>query len=141
MCQLTASRAGTSVTSLLGLLVATLAKVISTGVDDQSTLIYWVSICLDHATPILLVLVVLIVCSSIVQLELVCGMELTYAQNALGTDQLDKLVLSGTNSIALSIGLEVTKVTDVTVGVSGSTVGLAVGVDYDLVRIWSSSSC
>ena len=68
-------------------------------------------------------------------------MELTYAQNALGTDQLDKLVLSGTNSIALSIGLEVTKVTDVTVGVSGSTVGLAVGVDYDLVRIWSSSSC
>ena len=86
------------------------------------------------------VLIVLIVCSSIVQLELVCGMELTYAQNALGTDQLDKLVLSGTNSIALSIGLEVTKVTDVTVGVSGSTVGLAVGVDYDIVRIWSSSS-
>lgn len=36
--QLTAGRAGTSVTSLLGLLVATLAEVISAGVDDQSAL-------------------------------------------------------------------------------------------------------
>ena len=36
--QLTASGAGTGVTGLLGLLVTTLAKVISTGVDDQSAL-------------------------------------------------------------------------------------------------------
>ena len=34
----TASGAGTSVTSLLGLLVATTAEVISTGVDDDGTL-------------------------------------------------------------------------------------------------------
>lgn len=54
----------------------------------------------------------------------------TYAQNALGTDQLDKLVLNGAVGIALGIGLEVTKVTNVTVGISGSTVGLAEGVDY-----------
>jgi hypothetical protein len=41
-CQyyLTASRAGTGVTGLLGLLVATLAKVISTGVDNKSALRY-----------------------------------------------------------------------------------------------------
>lgn len=36
--QLTAGRAGTGVTGLLGLLVATLAEVVSTGVDDESTL-------------------------------------------------------------------------------------------------------
>lgn len=36
--QLTAGRAGTSVTGLLGLLVTTLAEVISTGVDDESAL-------------------------------------------------------------------------------------------------------
>jgi hypothetical protein len=36
--QLTAGRAGTSVTSLLGLLVTTLAEVISAGVDDESAL-------------------------------------------------------------------------------------------------------
>lgn len=35
---LTASRTGTSVTSLLGLLVATTAEVIGTGVDDDGTL-------------------------------------------------------------------------------------------------------
>lgn len=56
--------------------------------------------------------------------------EKTYAQNALGTDQLDKLVLNGAVGVALSISLEVTKVTNVTVGISGSTVGLAEGVDY-----------
>jgi hypothetical protein len=84
----TASRAGTSVTGLLGLLVTTLAKVISTGVDDQSA-----------------------------------------AQNGLGTNQLDKLILHGAVGVTLGIGLEVAKVTNVTLGVSGSTVGLAEGVE------------
>lgn len=54
---------------------------------------------------------------------------MTYAQDALGTDQLDELVLHGAGGIALSVGLEVAQVTDVTVGVGGSTVGLAEGVD------------
>lgn len=53
----------------------------------------------------------------------------TYAQNALGTNQLDKLVLHVAGRVTLSIGLEVAQVTNVTVGISGSTVGLAVGVD------------
>ena len=35
---LTAGRAGTSVTGLLGLLVATLARVVGASVDNQSTL-------------------------------------------------------------------------------------------------------
>jgi hypothetical protein len=53
----------------------------------------------------------------------------TYAQNALSTNQLNKLVLLGADGITLGIGLEVTKVTDVALGVLGSTVGLAKGVD------------
>jgi len=89
MNQLTAGGTSASVAGLQGLLVAALAKVISTGVDDQST-----------------------------------------AQNALGTEQLDELVLHGTGSIALGISLEVAQVTDVAVRVGGSTVGLAEGVDY-----------
>lgn len=57
------------------------------------------------------------------------------AENALGTDQLDQLVGLGASSVSLGIRLEVAKVTDVTVGVGGSTVGLAVWVDYGrLVR-------
>jgi fructose-1-phosphate kinase PfkB-like protein len=87
--QLTAGGTGTSVTSLLGLLGATSAEVISAGVDDQGT-----------------------------------------AQDALGTEQLDELVLHGAGRIALGIGLEVAQVTDVALGVGGSTVGLAEGVDY-----------
>jgi hypothetical protein len=51
------------------------------------------------------------------------------AENTLGTDQLDQAVGLGASSIALGISLEVAKVTDVTDGVGGSTVGLAVGVE------------
>ena len=54
----------------------------------------------------------------------------TYAKDALGANQLDQLVLGAANGIALSIGLEVTQVTDVAVGVGGSTVALAEGVDW-----------
>lgn len=52
------------------------------------------------------------------------------AQDALGTEQLHERVLLGANSVALSVGGEVTQVTDVTVGVFRSTVRLAVRVDY-----------
>lgn len=55
-----------------------------------------------------------------------------YTENALSTNQLDELVLDGADSIALSIGLEVTQVTDVTFLVGGGTVGLSEGVDYVL---------
>lgn len=54
----------------------------------------------------------------------------TYAQDALGANQLDQLVLSGANGVALGIGLEVAQVTDVTLRISGSAVGLAEGVDW-----------
>jgi hypothetical protein len=54
---------------------------------------------------------------------------ITYAQDGLSANQLDKVVLLGAGSVALSIGLEVAEVTDVTNLVGGSTVGLAEGVD------------
>lgn len=86
--QLTACGAGTSVASLLGLLVATLAQVVGAAVGDDGA-----------------------------------------ADDGLGTNELDKLVGDGANGVALGVGLEVTKVTDVAVLVGGSTVALAVGVD------------
>lgn len=52
------------------------------------------------------------------------------AKNALSTEQLHELVLLGANGVTLGVGLEVAQVTDVTVGVVGGAVGLAVGVDY-----------
>jgi len=51
------------------------------------------------------------------------------AEDALGTDQLDELVGDGALSIALAVGLEVAEVTNVTLAVGRSTVGLAVGID------------
>jgi hypothetical protein len=54
----------------------------------------------------------------------------TYAQDGLGTNQLNEAVLLGAIGVTLSIGLEVAEVTDVTVRVSGGTVVLAEGVDY-----------
>lgn len=56
-------------------------------------------------------------------------MKQTYAEDALGANQLHQLVLGGADGVTLSIGLEVTEVTNVAVGISGSTVGLAEGVD------------
>lgn len=53
------------------------------------------------------------------------------AQNTLGTEQLHERVLLGAGSVTLGVGGEVTQVTDVTVGVLGSTVGLAMGVDLE----------
>jgi hypothetical protein len=55
--------------------------------------------------------------------------EATYANDALGTDELDQLVLDGALGVTLTVGLEVTKVTDVALLVVGGTVGLVVGVD------------
>lgn len=55
--------------------------------------------------------------------------ESTYANNALGTNQLDQLVCNGSLCVALTVSLEVTQVTDVALFILGSTVGLVVGVD------------
>lgn len=54
---------------------------------------------------------------------------IAYAENGLNTNQLDKLVLLGTDGIAFLISCEVSEVTDVTISIIGTTVLLAVGVD------------
>ena len=55
------------------------------------------------------------------------------AKDALGANQLDELVGDRALSIALAVGLEVAQVADVAVGVGGSTVALAVGVDCGIL--------
>lgn len=52
------------------------------------------------------------------------------AENALGADQLDKLVRDRALGVTLAVSLEVAKVTDVTLRVRRGSVGLAVRVDY-----------
>ena len=54
------------------------------------------------------------------------------AKNALGTDQLDQLVSDRAGSIALAVSLEVAEITDVTLLVRGSSVGLAMRVDWSV---------
>lgn len=53
----------------------------------------------------------------------------TYANDGLGADQLDVLVLNAALGVALGIGLDVAQVTNVAGLVRGSTVGLVVRVD------------
>lgn len=53
----------------------------------------------------------------------------TYANNALGANDLDVLVGHGALGVALSIRLDVAEVTNVAVLVDRCAVGLAVGVD------------
>lgn len=54
----------------------------------------------------------------------------TYADDALGPDELDVLVRHGALGVALAVRLDVAEVTNVAVLVGRGTVGLAVGVDY-----------
>ena len=53
----------------------------------------------------------------------------TYADDAVGADDLNELVGHGALRVALGVGLDVAEVTDVADLVLGSTVGLAMGVD------------
>jgi|SRR5690242_5397116 len=53
----------------------------------------------------------------------------TYANDALGANELDQLVLDAALGVTLAIGLEVTEVTNVALLVVGGTVGLVVRVD------------
>lgn len=55
---------------------------------------------------------------------------LTYANNRLGANQLDVLVLDRALGVTLGIGGDVAKVTNVAGLIGGSTVGLVVGVDW-----------
>ena len=48
----------------------------------------------------------------------------------MGTDELDEAIAHGALGVPLGIGLNVSKITNVAVLVAGSTVGLAVRVDY-----------
>lgn len=56
-------------------------------------------------------------------------MEDSYANDAVGANQLDKVVGDGALGIALSISLDVAEVTNVTGLIRGSSVGLVEGVD------------
>jgi hypothetical protein len=53
----------------------------------------------------------------------------TYADDALGSDEFDKLVGHGSLGVALAVGLDVAEVTHMAVLVGRSAVGLAVRVD------------
>lgn len=65
----------------------------------------------------------------------------TYANNALGTNQLDELVCDRTLGIALSVGLEVSEVAYVTVLIVGTTVCLSVWVDCCIFLSDLHSTC
>jgi|SRR5687767_2904628 hypothetical protein len=54
----------------------------------------------------------------------------TYANDAVGTNELDEVVGHGALGVALTISLDVAEITDMASLIGGSTVGLAVRVDY-----------
>lgn len=54
----------------------------------------------------------------------------TYADDGLGANQLDVLVLNAALGVALGVGLDVAQVANVAGLIARSTVGLVVGVDY-----------
>lgn len=67
---------------------------------------------------------------------MICGK--TYANDALGADELDEVVSHGALGVALGIGLNVAEITDVADLGGAVTVGGAVGVDCGWVRThWS----
>ena len=53
----------------------------------------------------------------------------TYANDAVGANQLDVAVLDRALGVALAVRLDVAEITNVAGGVRGSAVGLAVGVE------------
>lgn len=58
-----------------------------------------------------------------------------YSDDALSTDELHKLVFHRAFGIALTIGGDVSQVANVAVLIFGSTVFLAEGVDYGVIRL------
>lgn len=60
----------------------------------------------------------------------ILGRVCSYANDAVGANQLDKGVSDRALGVALAISLQVSEVTDVSLLVRRSTVGLVVRVDY-----------
>lgn len=61
----------------------------------------------------------------------------TYANDALLANKLDQAILDGSLAIALTIGLEVAEVTDMTLAIGWGTVRLAERVDYAVCQLSS----
>lgn len=101
----TASRTRSSIASLERLLVVTLAEVVSAGVNNNGAL---------HNCQLQLSSINIIVD--------------TYADNALGANELDKLIGQSALGVALAIGFKVAQVANMASLIGGSTVGLAMGV-------------
>ena len=101
----TASRSGTSVASLEGLLVATLAEIVGAGMDNDGSL----TACQSCSRG--------------------TGVYISYADDAVGADQLDQGVGGRALGVALGIGLDVAEIANVAGLVGGSTVGLLVRVE------------
>lgn len=57
----------------------------------------------------------------------------TYADNTVGADQFDQLVLDASLCVSLAVGLEVAQVTDVALLILGGAVSLVLGVDLNLL--------
>lgn len=53
----------------------------------------------------------------------------SYANDGVGADQLNKIVLDSALGVAIAVDSDVSEVTDVTLLVAWGAVGLAVGVD------------
>jgi hypothetical protein len=106
----TAGRSGTSIASLERFLVATLAEVVSAGMGDDSTLgkVSWFEASRNDFHWA------------------------TYANDALGPDELDQLVGHGALGVALAIGIDVSKVTNMAGLVHTISVGRVVRVDCKL---------
>lgn len=68
--------------------------------------------------------------SAITSFSLARGLEFTYANDAVGANQLDEAVLDGALGIALAIRVNVAEIADVAGVIRGSTVVLAVGVNW-----------
>lgn len=106
----TASRSGTGITGLLRLFILSLTEIISSGVNNDSTLG-------------LLVFIRSYIYSYFERKGR------TYSNNTQRTNQLNVLIFNGTNTISLGISLEVSEITYMANLICRSTVGLTVWVD------------
>ena len=132
----TASGAETSVTSLEGVWVSSLAEIISAGVDN------------DGALRELAIVLFYCPSASTAWWKLLkredgrwseeAQLERTYADDAIRADELDQLVGGGAGGVSLGISAEVAEVTNVALLVGGGTVVLATGVDWGRKLAWWS---
>ena len=93
--------------------MSALAQVVGSGVDDNGALVTVLAFQLAKSTK---------------------QVGETYADDALRANQLDELVCDASLRVTLTVGLEVTQVTNVALLILGSTVGLVVGVEMGTGR-------